>query len=132
MPEHMKSGTAQGGNFRWRICMLLLVATTINYIDRNSLSVLKTMLQADLGWTDVDYGWITFAFTVSYAAFPSIAGRLIDRFGVKVSLAAALILWSAMAAAHGLVGTVLGFALVRFFLGIAESANFPASVKAVA
>jgi ACS family hexuronate transporter-like MFS transporter len=114
------------------ICGLLFFATTINYIDRNALSVLKTTLQADLGWSDVDYGWITFAFTVAYAAFPSLIGRAIDRYGVKTSLAAALVLWSLMAAAHGLVGTVLGFVLVRFFLGMAEAANFPASIKAVA
>jgi MFS transporter, ACS family, hexuronate transporter len=120
------------GRYRWRICALLFAATTINYIDRNALSVLKTTLQSSLDWTDVDYGWVTFAFTVAYAAFPSITGRLIDRHGVKRSLAAALILWSVMAAAHGLVGTVLGFALVRFFLGAAEAANFPASIKAVA
>src|SRR6187431_3006782 len=108
------------GNYRWVICALLFFCTTINYIDRNALSVLKTTLQGDLGWTDVDYGWITFAFTVAYAAFPSVTGRVIDRWGVKKSLAAALILWSVMAAAHGLVGTVVGFALVRFFLGVAE------------
>jgi MFS transporter, ACS family, hexuronate transporter len=120
------------GRYRWAICALLFFATTINYIDRNALSVLKTTLQADLGWTDVDYGWITFAFTVAYAAFPSLTGRIIDRWGVKKSLAAALVLWSLMAAAHGLVGTVLGFVLVRFFLGVAEAANFPASIKAVA
>ena len=120
------------GRYRWVVCGLLFFATTINYIDRNALSVLKTTLQADLGWSDVDYGWITFAFTVAYAAFPSVTGRVIDRWGVKKSLAAALILWSLMAAAHGLVGTVLGFVLVRFFLGVAEAANFPASIKAVA
>ncbi len=120
------------GKYRWKICALLFFATTINYIDRNSLSVLKTTLQNSLGWSDVDYGWVTFAFTAAYAAFPSFAGAAIDRFGVKVSLAGALILWSLMAAAHGLVGTVLGFAVVRFFLGMVESANFPASIKAVA
>jgi ACS family hexuronate transporter-like MFS transporter len=120
------------GRYRWVVVILLFFATTINYIDRNALSVLKTTLQADLGWTDVDYGWITFAFTVAYAAFPSLVGRAIDRYGVKISLAGALILWSLMAMAHGLVGTVLGFVLVRFFLGLAEAANFPASIKAVA
>jgi ACS family hexuronate transporter-like MFS transporter len=124
--------SASVGRYRWVVCALLFVATTINYIDRNALSVLKTTLQADLGWTDVEYGWITFAFTVAYAAFPSLTGRVIDRWGVKKSLAAALILWSVMAAAHGLVGTVVGFVLVRFFLGMAEAANFPASIKAVA
>jgi ACS family hexuronate transporter-like MFS transporter len=120
------------GRYRWTICALLFFCTTINYIDRNALSVLKTTLQQQLGWTDVDYGWITFAFTVAYAAFPSLVGRAIDKYGVKVGLAGALILWSAMAAAHGLVGTVAGFIIVRFMLGLAEAANFPASIKAVA
>jgi hypothetical protein len=119
------------GNYRWVICALLFFCTTINYIDRNSLSVLKTTLQGALGWTDVDYGWITFAFTFAYAAFPSLIGVFVDRFGVKRALAGALVLWSVAAAAHGLVATVLGFVIVRFVLGIAEAANFPASIKAV-
>ena len=118
-------------NYRWVICALLFFSTTINYIDRNSLSVLKTTLQGALGWTDIDYGWITFAFTFAYAAFPSLIGVFVDRFGVKKALAGALVLWSLAAAAHGLVGTVLGFVIVRFVLGIAEAANFPASIKAV-
>src|SRR5690349_19768656 len=120
------------GNYRWVICALLFFCTTINYIDRNSLSVLKTTLQKQLHWTDVDYGWITTAFTCAYAMFPSLIGFFVDRFGVKKALAGALILWSAAAAAHGLVGTVIGFMIVRFVLGLAEAANFPASIKAVA
>ena len=127
------AGTIAGrvGNYRWVICALLFFCTTINYIDRNSLSVLKTTLQGALGWTDVDYGWITFAFTFAYAAFPSLIGVFVDRFGVKTALAGALILWSLAAAAHGLVATVIGFVIVRFVLGLAEAANFPASIKAV-
>src|SRR6185369_4784079 len=88
------------GNYRWVICALLFFSTTINYIDRNSLSVLKTTLQNALGWTDVDYGWITFAFTLAYAAFPSLIGVFVDKFGVKKSLAIALIVWSLAAAGH--------------------------------
>jgi ACS family hexuronate transporter-like MFS transporter len=118
--------------YRWVICALLFFCTTINYIDRNSLSVLKTTLQGALGWDDVDYGTITTAFTFAYAMFPSVIGIFIDRFGVKKTLAWALILWSVAAAAHGLVATVLGFVIVRFVLGFAEAANFPASIKAVA
>lgn len=124
--------SAKVGKYRWYVCALLFFCTTINYIDRTSLAVLKTTLEKDLGWTDVDYGWVMFAFTAAYAAFPSIAGNLIDRFGVKASLAGALILWSLMAGLHAVVGSVLGFAVVRFFLGAAEAANFPASIKAVA
>ena len=131
------SPTIPGGRVRWTICFLLFVVMTINYIDRNALSVLKTTLQrpvdaGGLGFSDVDYGWITFAFTTAYATFPSMAGALIDRLGVKVSLAAALVVWSLAAAGHGLVASVLGFAFVRFVLGMAESANFPAAIKAVA
>jgi hypothetical protein len=117
------------GNYRWVICALLFFSTTINYIDRNSLSVLKTTLQGALGWTDVDYGWITTAFTFAYAMFPSLIGFFVDKFGVKKALAGALILWSVAAAAHGLVATVVGFMIVRFVLGIAEAANFPASAE---
>lgn len=120
------------GNYRWVICALLFFCTTINYIDRNALGVLKPILQDSLGWSEVDYGWIVFAFVGAYAAFPSIIGIIIDRIGVKKSLAIALIVWSLAAAGHGLVATVLGFALMRFLLGVAEAANFPASIKAVA
>jgi ACS family hexuronate transporter-like MFS transporter len=120
------------GNYRWVICALLFVCTTINYIDRNALGVLKPILQGELGWTEVDYGWIVFAFVGAYAAFPSVIGIFIDRIGVKKSLAIALVVWSLAAAGHGLVATVLGFAFMRFLLGVAEAANFPASIKAVA
>jgi len=122
---------ARVGNYRWAICALLFFCTTINYVDRNSLSVLKTTLQGALGWDDVDYGTITTAFTFAYAMFPSVIGILIDKFGVKRALALALVIWSVAAAAHGLVATVLGFVIVRFILGFAEAANFPASIKAV-
>ena len=125
------------GRVRWTVCWLLFITTTVNYIDRNALSVLKTTLQrpleqGGLALTDVDYGWITFAFTAAYAAFPSLIGLLIDRFGVRLGMAAALLVWSLAATAHGLVGSVIGFVLMRFVLGFAEAANFPASIKAVA
>jgi MFS transporter, ACS family, hexuronate transporter len=119
-------------HYRWVICGLLFAATTINYIDRNSLSVLRPIIERDLHWSEADYGWITFAFTLSYAIFPSLAGRLMDTKGVKFGLSLALILWSVMAAAHALASTVIAFAAARFLLGAAEAANFPASVKAIA
>ncbi len=129
--KSVPSIAGQVGNYRWVICGLLFFCTTINYVDRNSLSVLKTTLQGALGWSDVDYGTITTAFTFAYAMFPSVIGIVIDKFGVKKALALALILWSFAAAAHGLVATVMGFVIVRFILGFAEAANFPASIKAV-
>jgi MFS transporter, ACS family, hexuronate transporter len=126
------ASSAPPTKYRWVVCALLFAATTINYVDRNSLSVLKPILEKKLGWSEADYGWITFAFTLAYAIFPSIAGRLMDVKGVKFGLSVALILWSVMAGAHALATTVLGFALARFFLGAAEAANFPASINAVA
>jgi len=117
---------------RWWICGLLFLATTINYVDRNALSVLKTTLERQLNWSEADYGWITFAFTAAYAIFPSIVGRVVDAVGVKAGFAGGLILWSLMAAAHALVTSVFGFASARFLLGAAESINFPAAIKAVA
>jgi ACS family hexuronate transporter-like MFS transporter len=117
---------------RWWICGLLFLATTINYVDRNALSVLKTTLERQLNWSEADYGWITFAFTAAYAIFPSIVGRVVDAVGVKAGFAGGLIVWSLMAAAHALVTSVFGFASARFLLGAAESINFPAAIKAVA
>jgi ACS family hexuronate transporter-like MFS transporter len=116
---------------RWWIAGLLFVATTINYVDRNSLSVLKTTLERDLHWSEADYGWIQFGFTAAYAAFPSIAGRVIDSVGVKVGLAIALTLWSTMSMVTALARGTVGFAIARFFLGAAEAGNFPASIKAI-
>ena len=132
-----ENAPAAAGRQRWFICALLFAATTINYVDRNALSVLKTSLQqpleaGGLALTDADYGWITFAFTAAYAAFPPLIGAGIDRFGVKRSLGLALVLWSLASAAHALVATVLGLVAVRFLLGLAEAANFPAAIKAVA
>ncbi len=117
---------------RWWICGLLFLVTTINYIDRNALSVLKTTLERQLNWSEADYGWITFAFVTAYAIFPSIAGRVVDAVGVRTGFAGGIILWSLMAAAHALVSSVFGFAGARFLLGAAESINFPAAIKAVA
>ncbi len=130
--ETVPSGRSYIPGLRWWICGLLFLATTINSVDRNALSVLKTTLERQLSWSEADYGWITFAFTMSYALFPSFAGRIVDAVGVKAGFAGGLILWSLMAAAHALVTSVFGFATARFFLGAAESINFPAAIKAVA
>ena len=118
---------------RWWICGLLFFATTLNYLDRQSLSVLKEeFLTKDLNWRESDYSWILFSFQTAYALFQPFVGRLIDSIGVRASFAIAVVLWSLMAGAHAMVRSTIGFCVVRFFLGMAESANFPASIKAVA
>jgi MFS transporter, ACS family, hexuronate transporter len=131
VPASSQSARRYVPGLRWWICGLLFFATTINYVDRNSLSVLKTMLERDLGWSEADYGWIQFAFTAAYAAFPSIAGRVIDSMGVKFGLAIALVAWSTMSILTALARGTIGFAVARFFLGAAEAGNFPASIKAI-
>ncbi len=118
---------------RWWICGLLFFATTLNYLDRQSLSVLKEeFLTKDLHWRESDYSWILFSFQTAYALFQPFVGRLIDSIGVRASFAIAVVLWSLMAGAHAMVRSTIGFCVVRFFLGMAESANFPASIKSVA
>jgi ACS family hexuronate transporter-like MFS transporter len=118
--------------FRWVICALLLLATTVNYMDRQILGILATTLQRDIGWTELEYSRIVQAFTLAYAVGLLLAGRIIDRVGVKFGYAASIVWWSVAAMAHALARTPLGFGLARFTLGFGEAGNFPAAIKAVA
>jgi MFS transporter, ACS family, aldohexuronate transporter len=143
--------TARVGRFRWTICGLLFLAATINYVDRQVIGILKPTLQAQFGWTEIDYGDIVFAFQFAYAIGYLFAGRVMDQLGTKKGFSLALIIWSlaAMATAEatrfgpaaalvlGAVGlayssSVAGFLFVRFLLGLGESGNFPAAIKTVA
>jgi len=121
-----------GGNVRWIICALLFFATTINYIDRQVIGILKPTLQGELGWSETDYGMIVFWFQAAYAIGLLACGPLIDRVGSRMGYAAAITLWSFAAMAHALVRSPGGFSLVRFALGLGEAANFPAAIKSVA
>jgi ACS family hexuronate transporter-like MFS transporter len=117
---------------RWTICALLFAATTVNYVDRQVLGILAPTLQRDLGWNEADYAGIVSWFTLAYGAGFLVAGRAIDALGARVGLALALVAWSLASMGHALAGTVAGFSAARFALGLAESANFPASIKTVA
>jgi MFS transporter, ACS family, hexuronate transporter len=119
------------GHYRWRICALLFLATTFNYVDRQVLSVLAPDLQRIIGWNEIQYSNIVNAFTAAYAIGLLLAGRFIDRTGVRKGYAAAVGVWSIAAAAHSLVHTVLGFGIARVALGLGESGNFPAAIKTV-
>ncbi len=132
-PSHdpTTGGEAPGGWYRWTICALLFFATTINYIDRQVISVLKPVLEKDLGWSEIDYSNIVFAFQAAYALGYLLAGRLMDRAGVRVGLTLAVIVWSVAAMGHALARTVADFAAARFGLGLAEGGNFPAAIKTV-
>lgn len=120
------------GNVRWVVCALLFFATTINYLDRQVLSILKPMLQEEFGWSEADYGWIASAFTFGYALMMPVAGRLIDRLGTRLGYALAVITWSLASMSHAMASSVAHFAAARFGLGMTEAANFPAAVRTVA
>ena len=120
-------------HLRWMICGLLFIATTINYVDRQTLGMLnKEVLQREIGWDNVGFAWILFAFQVAYAVMFTVSGRLLDRFGVRLGMIWAVIVWSLAAIGHAFASSTFGFAVARFCLGLGEAANFPASVKAVA
>ncbi len=117
---------------RWYICGLLFFATTISYVDRQVLGLLKPLLEQELHWREADYGWIVFAFQLAYALMMPLAGRLIDWAGTRLGYAVAVALWSLAAMAHALARSAIGFGIARFALGLSESANFPAAIRTVA
>jgi MFS transporter, ACS family, hexuronate transporter len=119
-------------NFRWVICGVLFLATTINYIDRQVISILKPMILTWPGWSEMAYGQVISYFQLAYAGMMLVAGALIDRIGIRKGFAIAIIWWSLAAMGHAISGTVLSFAIWRVLLGFGEAANFPASIKAVA
>lgn len=120
------------GRYRWMICALLFFATTINYMDRQVLGILAPTLQREIGWSEAQYGAIVSWFTIAYALGLLVAGRVMDRLGVRRGLAIAIVTWSIAAMSHALARTANAFATARFALGLGESGNFPAAIKAVA
>ena len=118
---------------RWVILALLFFATTINYIDRSILSLIKPeYLDKELGWTNTQYGYVNSAFQFAYAFGLLGFGWFIDRFGTKIGYAVSIVAWSVAAAGHAAVGSVMGFAAARVGLGLGEGGNFPAAIKTVA
>ncbi|WP_186052102.1 MFS transporter [Burkholderia gladioli] len=117
--------------YRWRICALLFFATTINYLDRQVLGLLKPMLAAQMAWSETEYSYIVIGFTASYAFGLLLSGKIVDRFGVKLGYAACVLVWSLAACGHALVRNTLGFGVMRSLLGVAEAGSFPAAVKSV-
>lgn len=120
------------GKYRWTICALVFFATTINYLDRQTISLVKADLDAEFGWSKTDYANITVAFQLTYALAMFGVGRLIDRLGTKIGYALSLFLWSLAAIGHALVKSTTGFLVARGFLGMTESGNFPSAIKAIA
>ena len=127
-----ESRSSAVGHFRWVICTLLLFGVTKNYMDRQVLGVLKTTLQHDLGWNEIDYSNLVFAFQAAYAVGILFVGRLIDCLGTRLGYALAMIFWSAASVAHAAGNSFFSFIVLRSALGLGESGVFPASIKTVA
>jgi ACS family hexuronate transporter-like MFS transporter len=117
---------------RWTVCALLFFATTINYIDRQILSLLKPILDEQLHWTNAEFGMVNSAFQGAYGLSLLGFGWFIDRFGTKIGYTVSIVAWSVAAMAHALVGSVGGFIWARVALGLGEGGNFPAAIKTVA
>ena len=119
------------GNQRWIVVALLFFATTINYIDRQVIGLLKPTLEVEFGWSEKDYANIVMAFTAAYALGLLVFGRIIDRIGTKMGFSISIVFWSIAACLHGVVKTTFGFGVARAALGLGESGNFPAAIKTV-
>jgi len=120
------------GKYRWTICALVFFATTVNYLDRAVISLLKPYLETEFRWNAGDYANIEIAFKVAYSLGMVGAGRVVDKLGTKMGYALATLLWSLAAMGHALVSSTLGFSVARAFLGVTEAGNFPAAIKATA
>ena len=133
-PDQDESGSSSSrlGHVRWTICAMLFFATSINYMDRQVIAILKPTLHHAIGLTEVNYGYIVFAFQLAYAIGVLGAGRLIDKLGTRVGYCLFMGLWSLSAMGHALANSALEFGIARFSLGLGESGNFPAAIKTVA
>jgi MFS transporter, ACS family, hexuronate transporter len=120
------------GNYRWVVVGLLFFATTINYLDRQVIGLLKDSLAKDFNWSETDYSRIVMAFSGAYAVALVLFGRLIDKIGTRLGYAISVFIWSVAALGHALARGTLGFAIARTALGAGEGGNFPAAIKVVA
>ena len=118
-------------SFRWMILFMLFAATTINYLDRQILSILKPILDQELGWTDAQYGMIMSIFQASYAVGLTMFGWIIDKYGARMGFAISIIWWRAGALSHAFAVGAKSMGLSRVILGLGEGGNFPASIKTV-
>ena len=118
--------------YRWLIVILLFTATTINYLDRQIIGLLKPILEVEFKWTETDFARIVMAFTAAYAVGLLGFGWFIDKIGTKIGYAVTIIFWSVAGMLHALARSAVGFGLARVGLGLGEAGNYPAAVKTVA
>src|SRR5437763_74863 len=119
------------GRVRWVIVGLLFAATAVNYVDRQMIGLLQPTLPKEFSWHETTYADIVFYFQLAYAIGYIFFGNIVDRVGARFGYAAAFVIWTTAHMLHAAVRSVFGFGAVRFLLGIGESGNFPAGLKAV-
>jgi ACS family hexuronate transporter-like MFS transporter len=125
-------GNGMKNKYRWVVVVLLFFATTINYLDRQLIGLLKPILEKEFNWSETDFARIIMAFTASYAIGLLISGRLIDKIGSKIGYAVFIVIWSIAGMLHAFARSAFGFGIARLGLGIGEAGNFPAAMKSVA
>ncbi len=126
------SESLRTGNYRWTVCTLIFFATTVNYLDRQVIGILKPMLETDLAIGEKEYSYIIIAFQLCYALGMVFTGRLIDKLGTRIGYGFSVFFWSLAAMGHALAKGAIGFGFWRGLLGISESGNFPAAIKSIA
>lgn len=119
------------GRYRWVICGLLFAATAINYVDRQMIGVLKPTIAHELGWNELTYADVIFWFQAAYAIGYISFGKIVDLLGARIGFSIAFVIWTIGHTLCGFAGTAFQFSAARFVLGIGESGNFPAGMKAV-
>lgn len=120
------------GKYRWRVVALLFFATTISYLDRQVIALLKPTLEKEFSWSESDYSNLVMAFQAAYAVGLMIFGGFIDKIGTKIGYAIAVAWWSTAGVLTAFAGSTLGFGMFRSLLGLGEGGNFPAAIKTVA
>jgi MFS transporter, ACS family, hexuronate transporter len=130
--EQLNAPTARPiRNLRWWICALLFASTVINYMDRQTLSLLSPYLKKIYGWTNSDYANLLIGFRIAYSIGQTVCGRLMDRLGTRRGLTLSVLWYSVVSVATSLASGFYRFATFRFLLGAGESANWPGATKAV-
>jgi ACS family hexuronate transporter-like MFS transporter len=119
-------------NYRWVIVVLLFLATTINYLDRQIIGLLKPILEVEFTWTETDFARIVMAFQAAYAIGLLLLGWFVDKVGTKAGYSITIIFWSVAGMLHAVARSAVGFGLARIGLGLGEAGNYPAAVKTVA
>lgn len=127
----VRAPSFRAGHFRWVVCGLLFFVTANNYMDRQVFGIMGPELIRHFNWSPTTYTDIVFWFQIAYGIGFLVSGRILDIIGTRLGFAIAVSVWSIAAALHGAMGTILGFKVVRFLLGLSEPSHLPGAIKVV-